>query len=77
MIPTSLDALKSHLVALPTEDRAELAQFLIETLEPASERDTEAAWEAELTRRVEEIRSGRVVGKLAEEVFAEVDGRFP
>ena len=71
-----METLKSQLAALPNSDRAELAQFLIESLGPGAEEGSEAAWEEELTRRVAEIRSGEVVGKSADEVFAELRKRF-
>jgi hypothetical protein len=36
----------------------------------------EADWDAELTRRANEIRSGTIVGKPADQVFAELNGRY-
>ncbi len=73
----TLEALKSQLGALPNRDRAELARFLIDSLEPGADDDAEAAWETELARRVADIRAGRVVGKPADQVFAELRERFP
>lgn len=71
----TLESLKSQLDVLPSRDRAELARFLINSLEPGVDDDVEAAWEVELSRRVAEIRSGRVVGKPADQVFAELRER--
>jgi putative addiction module component (TIGR02574 family) len=65
-----VDELKSKLAALTPSDRAELAHFLIESLEESS--DADAAWNAELDQRAVEIRSGTVVGKPAAQVFAEL-----
>jgi putative addiction module component (TIGR02574 family) len=73
----ALESLKSQLGALPDQDRAELARFLIDSLEAQSDADAETAWETELAHRVAEIRAGRVVGKPAEQVFAELCERFP
>ena len=73
----TLEVLKSRLVTLPSRDRAELAQFLIGSLEPESDADAEVAWGAELARRAAEIRAGRVEGKPADQVFAELRARFP
>lgn len=48
-------------LALPPEARAVMAQSLWESLdqEPA-DAEAEAAWEAEIGRRIEEIESGQV-----------------
>ena len=66
------ERLKSELSRLPVQDRAELASFLIDSLDPQQDDDVDAAWEAELERRAEEIRGGRAVGDLAENVFREL-----
>lgn len=71
----NLDDFKSQAEDLSQEERADLVYFLLQTLEPAEE-DAAAAWDAEIGRRVEEIRSGRAIGKSAEQVFAELDERF-
>jgi putative addiction module component (TIGR02574 family) len=47
-------------VQLPERDRAALAGLLIETLDPVSEPDVEAAWSEEITRRLAEIDAGTV-----------------
>jgi putative addiction module component (TIGR02574 family) len=70
----TLEALKSRLETLPSHDRAELAGFLLDSLDPA-DADAEAAWGAELTRRVAEIRAGGLAGKPADQVFDELRAR--
>jgi putative addiction module component (TIGR02574 family) len=70
------EALKTQLGALPIEDRAELASFLLASLDEGADPDAEAAWDAELARRAEEIRSGRAQGEPAEEVFARLRERL-
>jgi putative addiction module component (TIGR02574 family) len=75
MMSETLETLKSQLGVLPSRDRAELARFLIDSLEPGVDDDEEAAWEIELARRVADIRSGRVVGKPADQVFTALRGR--
>ena len=72
-----LESLKSQLSALTAKERAELAHFLIRSLEDGGEEGTEAAWQAELTRRVEDIDSGRVTGKPAEEILPELRDEQP
>jgi putative addiction module component (TIGR02574 family) len=69
----SLEQIKSTLSGLPISERAELAHFLLDSLELADEGVAEA-WRNELARRVAEIRSGKVVGKPIEEVLARLRG---
>lgn len=57
---------------LPEKDRAALAGLLIETLDPASEPEVEAAWSEEIKRRLTEIDSGAVELIPWEEVRAEL-----
>ena len=45
---------------LPERDRATLAGLLIESLEGEPDPDVEAAWAAEIERRVAELDSGAV-----------------
>ena len=68
--------LKSQLEQLSAKDKAELASFLLGSLEPEDE-GVAAAWDLEIARRVDEIRSGRASGTPAEEVFAELRQEFP
>ena len=57
--------------ALSPQDRARLAEELLASLDEESDLDAEAAWEQEVGRRVEEIKSGRAKLIPAEQVFAE------
>ena len=54
------------------QERAELAHFLMHSLDEDVDTDAEAAWDAELARRMEEIRSAKAVGEPADKVFAEL-----
>jgi putative addiction module component (TIGR02574 family) len=56
-------------------ERAELAYALLLSLEPDESPEADTAFEAELTRRVAEVREGKVRGKPAEQVFAELRAR--
>lgn len=64
------ERLKSELKLLSHRERAELAHFLILSLEQEQDEDTESAWDLELARRVEEIKSGKTFGKPADQVFS-------
>ncbi len=73
-----LERLKVDSGLLSQQERAELACYLIETLDSASEpdvEDVEAAWEVEVDRRIQQIRHGEVEGVPAEQVFAELRAR--
>jgi putative addiction module component (TIGR02574 family) len=63
------ERLKTELAQLPPTDRAELAHFLLHTLDDESEGDVDAAWEAELQRRWAEVQSGQAVEKPADQVL--------
>ena len=72
----TMEQLKEQLERLPSHERAELAHFLLCSLEQEAEADVDAAWEAELARRVADIQSGKVVGIPAAQVFAELRAQF-
>jgi len=68
---TLVDELSARAKALSAEDRARLAEELIESLGGEADADAEAAWSREIERRVAEIESGSVRLIPAEEVHAE------
>ena len=70
----NLNDLFQQAVQLPERDRATLAGLLIETLDPVSEPDVEAAWSEEIKRRVAEIDAGTVELIAWEDVRAELFG---
>ncbi len=61
--------LKVELAHFSAQERAELAYFLIHSLDNEIDDDMELAWDVELTRRLEEINQG-VAGEPASQVFA-------
>ena len=66
------ERLKSELTQLPSQDRAELAHFLIESLDEEADSDAETAWDAELMRRADEVAKGTAIGEPADKVLAEL-----
>jgi putative addiction module component (TIGR02574 family) len=64
-----IDGLKAQLAVLPARDRAEIASFLIGSLDAEVDPDAQRAWDTELQRREEEINSGRAKGEPAERVL--------
>lgn len=72
----AVEQLKSQVVTLTGPERADLAYFLLTSLEP-EEAGAEAAWNDEISRRVAEIRSGQAVGRSADEVLDELRNCYP
>lgn len=76
-MPVTLEQLKEQCAELPSRQRADLAYFLLHTLDDEeAESDVATAWHAEVRQRMADIRAGRVVGKPAEQVFAEVREKY-
>ncbi len=61
--------LRKQLVTLSAAARAELAQFLIESLDGEPNADAAEPWSLELNRRAESIRQGTASGEPAEAVM--------
>jgi putative addiction module component (TIGR02574 family) len=67
--------LMTEAVSLPLEERAQLVDVLLETLNPADEANT-ASWLAVARRRLDELAAGRVEAVPGEEVFERVRQRL-
>jgi putative addiction module component (TIGR02574 family) len=52
--------LLAEALRLPPSERGELAARLIESLDPTTDSDVEAAWNAEIQQRIEELETGKV-----------------
>jgi putative addiction module component (TIGR02574 family) len=57
--------------SLAPDDRSRLVELLLESLHEAPLSEIEAAWDLEITRRVEAYGRGDVETFAAEDVFAE------
>jgi putative addiction module component (TIGR02574 family) len=66
------EKLRAELTMLNESERGELAHFLIQSLDPSSDKDAETAWDCELERRADGIISGKAIGVPADKVFAEI-----
>jgi putative addiction module component (TIGR02574 family) len=51
-------ALLKKALTLPVKERAELASSLIDSLDSSTDENVEAAWQEEIARRIETLRSG-------------------
>lgn len=73
MTPT-LQELKDATAGLPAGERAELAQFLLNSLDDQDEEGVRVEWLALAGRRMADVRAGKVVGVPAEEVLKNLLG---
>ena len=56
----SAEALLDSALKLPSEERARIAAELIASLDGIPEAGVEAAWDAEVERRIEQVDQGKV-----------------
>lgn len=70
MSPEISDLLKRAL-ALPDDERAALANSLLDSLERANE-SVQEAWDEEVSRRMEDLKAGRAVTVAWQEVNREL-----
>jgi len=69
-MPTSLKQIEKQARALTAEDRAKLAESLLESLQsPIS--DIEKAWAEEIEQRIASFDRGEISAYPAEDVFAD------
>jgi putative addiction module component (TIGR02574 family) len=75
---TQVSELLEKALALSTEDRELLVDQLVASLsEVPAEEGAAAAWDEEIKRRVDDIRSGRVKTIPGEQVLQELAQEFP
>lgn len=68
----AIEEWKVQLTTLSQSDRAELAHFLLSSLDADGDDGVEAAWEEEVARRVDEIERGRAIGRPIEGFLTEL-----
>jgi putative addiction module component (TIGR02574 family) len=73
---TNVAELFKQASELSDKDRAELIALLLESLEGEPDEGVEAAWAAEIERRIEEVDSGTVKTVPWEEVKAKLVRRL-
>jgi len=69
-MPATLDALSHDALVLPAHQRVALAYRLLVSVEPDPEPGAEAAWEAEIARRIARFDAGESQPIPAAAVFA-------
>ena len=72
------ERIKHQLIDLPQNDRAELAQFLLQSLDSDEswDEESEKLWDLELERRMNEIKSGQAIGEPFETLFQELRTQY-
>jgi len=66
----SLHQIEEQARSLSAEDRAKLAEFMLESLHTSVE-EIEAAWSEEIALRIDAFEKGDISAYSAEQVFAE------
>lgn len=69
-MPKSLDAVTAEALQLTAEQRADLAERLLASIEPPAPLHPD--WEAEIARRTADLDAGRTKTIPGETVFAEI-----
>ena len=70
-MPTLVEELAARAMTLSAEDRARLAEELLDSLDQEPESEVDRAWDREIERRVADLESGTVKLISADEVHAE------
>jgi putative addiction module component (TIGR02574 family) len=73
---SSLHQNEEQARSLSAEDRANLAECMLESLHTSIE-EIEAAWSEEIALRTEAFQKGEIIAYSAEEVFAEARQILP
>lgn len=68
----TLDTLSKEALVLPPDQRVALALRLLESVEPEPEPGIDAAWEAEIASRIDQLDRGEIKAVPASEVFDRV-----
>ena len=66
----TLERLRNEALELPLPERKELLHELIDSISDGKDESVEAAWDAEIRRRIREVEEGKVECIPHEEVMA-------
>jgi putative addiction module component (TIGR02574 family) len=77
-MPKTLIEVAQDATALPESERLKLARILLDLSEslPAPSEDAEAVWDEEITRRLHELRTGKVKGVPLAQVKRRIEAGF-
>lgn len=71
-MPATLEAVAHDALILPPDERLALARQLLESVDLEPDPGAEAAWEAEIARRIARFKAGESKPVPAAEVFAKL-----
>jgi len=73
---SKIKKIEEEALRLPLRERAQLAEYLIRSLDEEEDMETEKQWIEEAERRYREYKEGKVKTKSAELVFKEARSKF-
>jgi hypothetical protein len=78
-IMKGLSEITKEALDLPPAQRLVLARILLDASEDPQDfsPEAESAWDEEITRRMEMVRQGKAQSRSFEEVFRDLESRFP
>lgn len=68
----TLDQIEAEVSRLPEEERLQLVNRITSHLGTGMEKDVEAAWAAEIRKRIADLKSGSLKTRNVDEVIAEL-----
>jgi len=72
----TMKQLTHEVLELPVQERAKLAHILIASIHEKVEGDIPSICDAGLEKRVQDIKEGKVIGILVEEVAAKLKEKY-
>ena len=72
----TIEQLTQEALGLSEHERAELAHRILVSIEGPPEEGVDAAWDAEIAKRVERIQQGTAKGRPAGDVFRDIRARY-
>ena len=75
-MPKNVAELEREALLLPENDRARLAERLLQTLAPGEDVNAEEEWLAEAERRYREYREGKMTARSTEEVLKDARNKL-
>jgi putative addiction module component (TIGR02574 family) len=69
--------LREAAMKLPTDEKVQLAEELLASIDPAEQAEIDASWAVEVERRIKLIDVGKSESIPAEELFKQLRGQRP